>query len=112
MTPFKFRYFELLSLYYNFNKISKPDSVRVKNPNSKKSPKFFHFFQILSYKKRHKWDYVAEIFVDLQDLHEHPKIPKIIDSINEMSSRTKIGPLLHEITKVVADIQGKEFFII
>ena len=31
---------------------------------------------------RYKWDYVAEIFVDLQDLHSNDEIPGIINDIN------------------------------
>ena len=38
---------------------------------------------IFSEANRHKWDYVAEIFVDLQDLNSNRDIPLIIDEINE-----------------------------
>ena len=38
---------------------------------------------IFAESNRHKWDYVAEIFVDLQDLNSNRDIPQIIDEINE-----------------------------
>ena len=68
---------------------------------------------------RPKWDYVAEIFVDLLDLHEDEAISGIIDSINRLIWKNQdknnnfslrvgdnIGVLLQDITAAVARIQG------
>jgi hypothetical protein len=54
---------------------------------------------------RYKWDYVAEIFVDLQDLHSNIDIPDIINDINNLKSGLYIGDLLQRITNIVAQIQ-------
>merc|ERR1712110_911498 len=54
---------------------------------------------------RYKWDYVAEIFVDLQDLHSNIDIPDIINDINNLKSGVHIGDLLQRITNIVAQIQ-------
>ena len=54
---------------------------------------------------RYKWDYVAEIFVDLQDLHSNDEIPGIINDINRFSKFPRISDVEMRLARTLK-IQG------